>query len=114
MNRSEKQQHSQEYLAMCQHPEIQALQPDAETTEGVWLPTGEQLHALLKQRLPYPDRVVFRHTADGWEYQTYFREWAADYGTYIDTHRRFVGTNAEGVLLQVLIALLGIGERWMV
>ena len=44
----------------------------------------------------------------------YFREWAADYGTYIDTHRQFVGTDAESVLLQALIALLGIGERWMV
>lgn len=114
MNRSEKQKPPQEYLTMCQHPEIQALQPDAETTEGVWLPTCEQLHALLKQRLPYPNRSVFRHTADGWEYQTYFREWAADYGTYIDTHRRFVGTDAEVVLLYVLMALLDIGERWMV
>ena len=63
---------------------------------------------------PYPDRSVFRRTPDGWEYQTYFREWAADYGTYIDTHRQFVGSDAESALLQVLIALLGIGERWMV
>ena len=55
-----------------------------------------------------------RCAADGWEYETYFREWAADYGTYIDTHRQFTGTDPESVLLQALMALLGIGERWMV
>ena len=69
---------------------------------------------LLTQKLPYPDQSVFQCTAEGWEYQTYFREWAADYGTYIDTHRQFIGPDAESVLLQVLMALLGTGERWMV
>ena len=63
---------------------------------------------------PVSDRSVFQRTVDGWEYQTYFREWAADYGTYIDTHRQFIGSDAEDVLLQVLMALLGVGERWMV
>ena len=114
MNQSEKQQYPQEYLERCQHPQIQALCPETEDTEDVWIPTSEQLHDLLTQQLPYPDRSVFQRTADGWEYHTYFREWAADYGTYIDTHRQFVGADAESVLLQVLMALLGIGERWMV
>lgn len=114
MNPSETQKHSQAYLERCRHPEIQALQPKVENTEGIWIPTAEQLQQLLAQKLPYPDRSVFRQTENGWEYETYFREWAADYGTYIDTHRQFVGTDPENVLLQVLMALLGIGERWMV
>ena len=114
MNPSETQRHSQEYLERCRHPQIQALRPDAETSKDLWIPTSEQLHELLAQKLPYPDRSVFRRTADGWEYETYFREWAADYGTYIDTYRQFVGTDPETVLLQVLMAFLGIGERWMV
>ena len=105
---------SQEYLEQCLHPKIQALQPDTKKSEGVWIPTSEQLQQLLTQKLPYPDRSVLRRSADGWEYETYFREWAADYGTYIDTHRRFTGVDAESVLLQVLMSLLGIGERWMV
>ncbi|MDE0637495.1 MAG: hypothetical protein OXI43_16790 [Candidatus Poribacteria bacterium] len=106
--------HSEKYLKMCRHPAIQALQPISENTENLWLPTAEQLHELLNQKLPYPDRSNFRCTADGWEYETYFREWAADYGTYIDTHRQFVGEDAEVVLLQALMALLGIDGRWMV
>lgn len=114
MDQSGKQILSQGYLARCRHPEIQALRPETETPEGLWIPTSEQLQQLLKQKLPYPDRSVFQRTADGWEYQTYFREWAADYGTYIDTHRQFVGTDAESVLLQALMALIGISERWMV
>ena len=114
MDPSETQKHSREYLEQCQHPKIQALRPDSGNSEGLWIPTSEQLQQLLKQKLPYPDRSIFQRTADGWEYQTYFREWAADYGTYIDTHRQFVGTDAETVLLQVLMALLGIGGRWMV
>ena len=114
MNPSETQRHSQEYLEQCRHPQIQALRPDIEDSKDLWIPTSEQLHELLTQKLPYPDRSVFRRTADGWEYETYFREWAADYGTYIDTHRQFVGTDAESVLLQVLMARLGIEERWMV
>ena len=114
MNPSEIQKHSQEYLERCHHLEIQALRPDTENTEGTWIPTAEQLQQLLKQKLPYPDRSVFHQTANGWEYGTYFREWAADYGTYIDTHRQFVGTDPKIVLLQVLMALLGIGDRWMV
>ena len=114
MNQSKQQEYPQEYLEKCRHPEIQALRPETEDAADVWIPTPEQLQQLLTQKLPYPDRSVFRRTADGWEYQTYFREWAADYGTYIDTHRQFVGSDAESALLQVLIALLGIGERWMV
>lgn len=106
--------YSREYLEQCLHPEIQALQPETENSEGVWIPTSEQLQQLLTQKLPYPDRSVLHRSADGWEYETYFREWAADYGTYIDTHRQFTGTDAESVLLQVLMSLLGIGERWMV
>ena len=105
---------SQEYLEQCQHPQIQALRPDPEDSKTLWIPTLEQLQELLTQKLPYPDRSVLRCTADGWEYQTYFCEWAADYGTYIDTHRQFVGSDAESVLLQVLMALIGIRERWMV
>ena len=114
MNPAETQKHSQEYLERCRHPEIQALRPKVEDTEEIWIPTSEQLQQLLQQKLPYPERSVFQQTAKGWEYETYFREWAADYGTYIDTHRHFVGTDAESVLLRVLMALLGIGERWMV
>ena len=114
MNPSETQKYSEAYLEWCRHPEIQALQPNVENTEEIWIPTSEQLLQLLKQNLPYPERSVFHQTENGWEYETYFREWAADYGTYIDTHRQFVGTDPETVLLQVLMALLGIGERWMV
>ncbi len=114
MDQSEKQTRSEEYLKRCRHPQIQALRPDSENAKSLWTPTSEQLHELLAQKLPYPDRSILRRIADGWEYETYFREWAADYGTYIDTHRQFVGTDAESVLLQVLMALLGIGERWMV
>ena len=114
MDHCEKQKYPQEYLERCRHPEIQALCPETADTDDAWIPTREQLQHLLTQRLPYPDRSVFQHTAEGWEYQTYFREWAADYGTYIDTHRQFIGSDAESVLLQVLMALLGIGERWMV
>ena len=114
MNPSKKLVPSPEYLERCRHPEIQALQPKSEDTEGVWIPTSEQLQQLLTQKLPYPDRSVLRRTAEGWEYEIYFREWAADYGTYIDTHRQFTGTDSESVLLQALMALLGIGERWMV
>ena len=166
----------QEYLAMCRHPEIQALCPekaprpvargpvprecsaqpvargpvprdplaepqpvargpvshpvargpvprdlaesknlrDLAESENLWLPTREQLLALLAEKLPHPETSIFRQTADGWEYQTCLREWASDYGTYIDAHRRFVGTCPEMVLLQALTATLGIGERWMV
>ena len=114
MDQSENHIPSQEYLEQCRHPKIQALQPKVENTEGVWIPTSEQLQELLTQKLPYPDRSVFYRTVDGWKYETYFQEWAADYGTYIDTHRQFTGSDAESVLLQVLMALLGIGERWMV
>jgi hypothetical protein len=115
MDQSEQQKYPQEYLERCRHPEIQALRPKTtEDTQSTWIPTSEQLQQLLTEKLPYPDRSVFQRTAEGWEYQTYFREWAADYGTYIDTHRQFIGPDAESVLLQVLMALLGIGERWMV
>ena len=114
MDPSEIQKHSQEYLERCRHPEIQALRPDPENSKDLWVPTSEHLHELLTEKLPYPDRSVFHQTENGWEYETYFREWAADYGTYIDTHRQFVGTDPESVLLQVLMALLGIGDRWMV
>lgn len=114
MNLFEKRTLSQEYIKQCQHPQVQALCPDTERTEGVWTPTVEQLQQLLTQKLPYPDRSALRRTAEGWEYQTYFREWAADYGTYIDTYRQFTGTDAESVLLQALMAFLGISERWMV
>lgn len=114
MNPLEKHNYSEEYLEMCQHPAIQALQPCTQNSANLWLPTSEQLHELLDQKLPYPDRSSFHHTANGWEYETYFREWAADYGTYIDAHRYFVGDEAEVVLLQVLMALLGIDGRWMV
>ncbi|MCY4401428.1 MAG: hypothetical protein OXD54_02550 [Candidatus Poribacteria bacterium] len=106
--------HPPKYIKMCQHPEIQALKPHTEPTKDFWLPTAEQLQELLNQKLPYPERTSFHHTANGWEYETYFREWAADYGTYIDTHRQFVGSVEEVVLLQVLMALLGIDGRWMV
>ncbi len=114
MTQSKKHNHSQKYLEMCRHPAIQALQPTTENSENLWLPTSDQLHELLNQKLPYPERSIFRHTANGWEYETYFREWAADYGTYIDAYRQFVGPDVEVVLLQVLGALLGIDGRWMV
>ena len=114
MNLPKKQMLSQKYLEQCRHPEIQALRPDSENSKDLWIPTAEQLQELLTQKLPYPDRSALRRTADGWEYETYFREWAADYGTYIDTHRQFVEKDAQSVLLQALMAFLGIGERWMV
>ena len=135
----------EEYMAMCRHPEVQALRPKKSIrtvarepgtggpnlsgdtvargpvprelpveSADLWLPTLEQLHALLAEKLPYPETSVLQQTADSWEYQTCLREWAADYGTYIDAHRRFVGASPEVVLLQALTAALGIGERWMV
>lgn len=104
----------QNYLLSCQHPAIQALQPAKECTDAVWLPTADELLRILKQKLPYPDRSHLRETVDGWEYDTYFQEWADDYGTYIDTHRQFVGPDEKTVLLQVLISLLGIDGKWMV
>ncbi len=110
MNPSDKKH----FLKMCSHPDIQALQPTTEKPENLWIPTVEQLQELLNQKLPYPDRSNFNQTANGWVYDTYFREWAADYGTYIDTHRQFAGPNPEIVLMQVLMALLGIDGRWMV
>ncbi|MCG9127629.1 hypothetical protein JT359_08530 [Candidatus Poribacteria bacterium] len=106
--------HSQKYLQMCCHPEIQALQPKTENTTNPWIPTFEQLKILLNEKLPYPDRSKFYKTEDGWVYETYFKEYAADYGTYIDTYRQFVGDKPDLVLLQVLYALLGIEGRWMV
>ncbi len=106
--------HPTKYLKMCQHPAIQALKPNTETTQDLWLPTTEQLHELLNQKLPYPERTSFHHTVNGWIYETYFKEWADDYGTYIDTHRQFIGAEEEVVLMQVLMALLGIDGRWMV
>ena len=110
MNPSDKQH----YHKMCSHPDIQALKPNTENTKDLWIPTTEQLHDLLNQKLPYPDRSNFNRTANGCDYETYFREWAADYGTYIDTHRQFTGQNAEIVLMKALMALLGIDGRWMV
>ncbi len=74
----------------------------------------EQLERLLQQRLPYPKTASFRQTADGWEYRTRLREWATDYGTYIDVQRRFRASLPELALLKALMAALGIGERWMV
>ena len=114
MTESEKQKYPHEYLEQCRHPEIQVLRPKTANTEDIWIPTSEQLLQLLAEKLPYPARSVLQRTAASWEYKTYFREWAADYGTYIDTHRQFSGPDAESVLLQALMALLGIGERWMV
>ncbi len=97
---------------MCRHPEIQALRP--KKNEALWVPTQEQLQTLLQQKLPYPDSAIFRKTADGWEYQTRLREWADDYGTYIDTQRSFSAESPQLVLLQALSAALGITEIWMV
>ncbi len=102
------------YLQLCQHPAIQALKPTNENTKNVWVPTADELLRILKQKLPYPDRSHLQETAHGWEYDTYFREWADDYDTYIDTHRQFVGHHQETVLLQVLISLIGIDGKWMV
>ena len=99
----------------CTQPVARGPVPrDLAESENLWLPTREQLLALLAEKLPYPETSIFRQTADGWEYQTCLREWASDYGTYIDAHRRFVGASPEIVLLQALTATLGIGERWMV
>ncbi len=114
MNPTKEHHYPQPYIDMCQHPEIQALRPNGVNTDEMWIPTSEQLRELLNQKLPYPERSSFKQTANGWEYQTYLREWAEDYGTYINTHRQFVGTHAESVLMQVLMALLEIEERWMV
>ena len=99
---------------MCSHPTIQALQPNNEDSPNPWIPTLEQLKQLLIQKLPYPDRSKFYKTDDEWIYETYFKEYAADYGTYIDTYRQFVGDEPDIVLLEVLYALLGIEGRWMV
>ena len=106
--------HSSEYLQMCCHPTIQALRPTTENTKNSWIPTLDQLKQLLNQKLPYPERSNFSKTDDGWIYETYFKEYAADYGTYIDTYRQFVGDDPNLLLLKVLGALLGIEERWMV
>lgn len=114
MNTSKEQTYPKAYIEMCQHDAIQALKPNVINSDEVWIPTSEQLFELLNQKLPYPERSNFKRTVNGWEYQTYFREWADDYGTYIDTYRQFVGAHAESVLIQVLFALLGIEERWMV
>ena len=99
---------------MCCHPTIQALRPTTENNKNSWLPTLDQLKQLLNQKLPYPERSNFHKTNDGWIYETYFKEYAADYGTYIDTYRQFVGDDPNLLLLKVLGALLGIEERWMV
>ena len=99
---------------MCCHPTIQALRPTTENTQNPWIPTLEQLKQLLTQKLPYPERTKFYKTDDGWVYETYFKEYAADYGTYIDTYRQFVGDDPNLLLLKVLGTLLGIEGRWMV
>ena len=106
--------HSQEYLKMCCHPAVQALQPTPDNTKNPWIPTLEELKQLLNQKLPYPDRSNFQKTDDGWIYETYFKEYAADYDTYIDTHRQFMADDPRLLLLKVLAALLGIEGRWMV
>ena len=106
--------HSSEYLQMCGHPTIQALQPKSEDTTNPWIPTLEQLKLLLNQKLPYPERTKFYKTDDGWVYETYLREYAADYGTFIDTHRQFIGEDPKLLLLKVLGAVVGVEERWMV
>lgn len=114
MNSSKELNYTQKFIEMCRHPVIQALQPTTENTEGIWLPTSEQLHEILKHKLPYPERSSCHYTSDEWVYETYFREWAADYGTYIDTYRQFVAEGEEVVLLEVLLAILGVDGRWMV
>lgn len=114
MDRLERGQYPREVLALCRHPEVEWLRPDTASSEDVWVPTVEQLRQLLVRFLPYPGRSVLRHTGAGWEYQVDFREWAGDYGTEIETRRRFIGDSVEDVLLQALIAVLGIGDRWMV
>lgn len=106
--------HSQKYLEMCRHPTIQALQPTPDNSNNPWIPTLEELKQLLNQKLPYPDRSNFQKTDNGWIYETYFKEYAADYGTYIDTHRQFVGDDPCLLLMKVIAALLGIEGRWMV
>ena len=104
----------QTYLQQCQHPEIQALQPDTENTEGVWIPTAEQLQHLLQQKLLTQTCRFSAAPRMAGSIRPIFANGAADYGTYIDTHRQFMGSDAESVLLRALMALLGIGERWMV
>lgn len=114
MNRADKRNHTEEYLQLCEHPAIQALKPTISHSDEVWRPTADELLILLNEKLPYPDRSNLRQTKDGWEYDTYFREWAEDYGTYIDTHRQFIDTDVKTVLLKTLAACLGIDRKWMV
>ena len=106
--------HSQKYLQISSHPTIQALQPKTEDITNPWIPTLKQLKLLLNQKLPYPERSKFYKSDDGWVYETYFKEYAADYGTFIDTNRQFVGDEPEMVLMEVLYSLLGIEGKWMV
>lgn len=114
MNHPDKRNHTEKYLQLCEYPAIQALRPTHAYTDEVWRPTADELLQLLNEKLPYPDRSNLRQTTDGWEYDTYFREWAEDYGTYIDTHRQFFAPDTETVLLLALSACLGIDGKWMV
>ena len=114
MNHPDKRNHTEKYLQLCEHPAIQALHSKKTHSDEVWRPTADELLKLLNEQLPYPDRSNLRQTTDGWVYDTYFREWAEDYGTYIDTHRQFIDTDAETVLLKALAVSLGIEGKWMV
>lgn len=123
------------YINACRHPAIQNLKPqltDADLVltetddvkwvadtpnaaiheEFIWLPTLEQLLAALRQQVTEP--IVWRECAEGWECIVTISEWAEDYGTYIDTQRRFTDTEPKQVAIEALRATLGIGERWMV
>ena len=125
------------YINACRHPAIQNLKPqltdvDLVLTETddvklvadipnavaiqeklIWLPTLEQLLSALRGQVTAP--IVWREcSTEGWECIVTISEWAADYETYIDTQRRFVGTEPKQVAIEALGATLGIGERWMV
>ena len=127
-----------EYINACRHEAIQSLKPHLTSTDLVrtetgelklaseipnadtiratliWLPTLDQLLSLLWRQATIVDEPTLRQCKEGWECIVTISEWAEDYGTFIDAQRRFVEREAKLVVVKMLQAALGIGERWMV
>ena len=129
---------TKEYIDECCHPAIQRLMPQLVPSDLVltdtnrlafaseigpaqnqrdkliWLPTLEQLLAMLVERSKNPYQPLLRPCEDGWECIVTLSEWTADYGTFVDAQRRFTGAEPRLVALRALKAAIGAGERWMV
>ncbi|MCZ6681423.1 MAG: hypothetical protein O7E52_29765 [Candidatus Poribacteria bacterium] len=123
-----------EYIDKCRHPAIQRLKPELDGSDlvwtsadrlmlvaeagnpagHIWLPTLDQLLCLLRERCDNPNEPILRPCEGGWECIVTISEWTADYGTFVDAQRRFVGENPKLVVLRALKAAIGAGERWMV